>query len=370
MDNTGKIRTMVNGAAGRIGAAVTYEMITQSKNLDVVLLNEPLGIDALVQRYTTSDPVHGTFEWSVQKLSDNTISINGHTVVVTNERSLSGLPLKELDIEYAAECSGFYAADKNDPTRRPCDEFFQHGVKKVIQSYPAKADKTLVMGVNHREYNHARHHLISNGSCTTKALVQPLKVLVNEGISIDRLLMDTTHAATPSEKEIYPLLMDVDRANENGQKILEALRIATHKTGAAIASAEVLPELKGKMDGFAMRVPTRDGSFANLFFAASATYALDANNINDLFKRSVNDNRYKGRIAVIDDKEANSSDHIIGFKENSRIVLSKTRVFELPYNPGAGLRSHLVGIVSGYDNERAPPLDLVMVLDYMASKTR
>ncbi|MBI5148872.1 hypothetical protein HZA33_04275, partial [Candidatus Pacearchaeota archaeon] len=254
------------------------------------------------------------------------------------------------------ECSGFYGDDKKDKTKCLSQQFLDLGVEKVIMSYPAdSADITLVMGANQGIYDSAKHRLISNGSCTTKAMVAPLQLLMDQGIKVDALLMDTAHAAT------------------NSQNILESLnQIWTHKTGAAKSVGEVIPSLKGKMDGLAFRVPTTDGSFANMYFVATSDEDLTAESVNKMFREHYKDSKYMGRMGLFEEQDAGTTNDIIGRTENGVIILSKTKVFDLHMTPFTGdlsKKAYLVGLVSGYDNEAAPPKDQVLLTEYIANKS-
>ncbi|MFH1399895.1 MAG: glyceraldehyde 3-phosphate dehydrogenase NAD-binding domain-containing protein, partial [Nanoarchaeota archaeon] len=319
--------------------------------MTVTHLNDPVGVDKLIESLAGADPVHGTFDWDVEKVNDGTISIFGRHIRVTAEKSLANIPYKDMRIDIVEECSGFFGDDKKDPKVRLSDEFFKYGVKRVIQSYPANADATIIMGVNHETYDSVKHRLISNGSCTTKALAAPLRVLMDNGISVDSLLMDTVHAAT------------------NSQNILESLdQIWTHKTGAARATGLVIPSLQGRMDGISFRVPTSDGSFANLYAVVTYGGELTAKMVNGFFEAAVGNDAYQGRLAVFAGKDAGTKHHIVGNTANGVVVLDKTRVLPLGLKGEDGRNAYLLSVISGYDNERGPPMDQVLLTEYVAGK--
>ncbi len=346
-------RILVNGASGRIGRAVTYNLVKELDDegydtLQLVGLNDPVGIEKLVSNFQSHDPVHGKYDWGVKRSGDNEIELNGHKIKVYSEKSLANIPFAKDGVQIVEECSGFFGDDKKDPSSSLSREFLDYGVGTVIQSYPAKsADKTIIMGVNQAEYNPDQHRIISNGSCTTKALASPLQVLMDYGVNIHALLMDTVHAAT------------------NSQNILESLdNMSTHKTGAAQATGEVIPYLKGKMDGLSFRVPTSDGSFANIYFVATYDGSeFNAERVNGILKAFSSHPDYFGRVGLFEGKEASSKHDIVGRTENGIVILDKTRV--IPFGKG----DYLVGLVSGYDNEMGPPADQVLLTKYIADRT-
>ncbi|MEK6854810.1 MAG: glyceraldehyde 3-phosphate dehydrogenase NAD-binding domain-containing protein [Nanoarchaeota archaeon] len=345
------MKILINGTSGRIGRAVSYELI--KSDIIPAALNDPVGIEKIVDSLSGNDAVHGKFNWQINKINADEIEINGKKIKVYAEKSLDKIPFRDLGVSIVEECSGFYGNDKTSPDEIKAREFLSHGVEKVIMSYPATGAGvvTLVAGVNLEAYDSELYWGISNGSCTTKALVAPLQVLRDYGLKVQALLMDTVHAAT------------------NTQSILESLnQISTHKTGAAKATGEIIPELKGKMDGLSFRVPTLDGSFANLYFVAdSEKDNLSARDINQVLREESSNQKYMGRLAVFEGKEAGTSYDIVGRTENAIVILDKTRVLKLPYKTDSKT-SYLIGIVSGYDNERGPPRDQVLVTKHIIER--
>jgi glyceraldehyde 3-phosphate dehydrogenase len=356
-------RLLINGAAGRIGRGVTREvtnlMMARTNNRNgpyLIALNDLVSIDDLVEIYASRDPVHGIYDWRVEKISENTLTINGLPFRYTREKNISGV-LKDNGIEMVLECSGFFGDPKvKDPSIKlgPKDNlargFLDAGVRTVIQTYPAKtADINMIMGVNHEAYDSEKHKIISNASCTTKALSVPLQVLLDNGINVEVLSMDTTHAATAS------------------QKTLESVsQIVTHATGAAKATGLVIPSLKGKMAGMSYRVPTLDGSFANLYFVATSDDELTTERINDLIRKNVSNPKYEGRLGVFEGEDAGTFD-IVGRRENAVVIPSKTVVLPLSFAP-EGKKASLVTLISGYDNELGSSVDPVLLADYVARK--
>ena len=351
-------RVLINGAGGRIGRGVTYQLIKmlseEPTNLQLVALNEPAGLDAVVDSYTSRDAVHGVYDWKVKRGdSDITLTRNkaGFILPFFAEKEPSRIPFNGLGVHMVLECSGFYGDPKKMPGENGGRVFLNQGqVSRVIETYPAKtADASLIMGVNHESYNPSKHQIISNASCTTKALALPLQVLLDNDVGIDALSMDTTHAATAT------------------QKVLESLgQIVTHSTGAAKATGLVIPSLKGKMSGMSYRVPTLDGSFANLYFVATSAEELNAEKINGWMRNAVSDSKYAGRIAVFEGEDAGTFD-IVGRRENAVVIPSKTNVIPLPFAPN-GKKSYLVTLISGYDNELGSAVDPVLLANYVAGK--
>ncbi len=335
------MKILVNGAGGRIGKIVTYELPKlMRENIKLIAINEVKGIDKTVKNYREKDSVHGMLDWKVEQITQNCIDIDGKMVYFFAEKNPEKIPFKELGIDLVLECSGIYEDSKI---------FLQQGVKRVIQTYPTKtADAILVMGVNNKLYNPLDHFCISNASCTTKALALPLQVLLDNDVEINAISMDTTHAATSS------------------QSILESLnQIATHSTGATKALELVIPSLKNKMNGMAYRVPTVNGSFANLYIVASSGEELTSEKINRWIKNAVQNNNYVGRIGICEKEDAKTSD-IVGRKESAVIVLSKTNV--IPLNLSANeKRAYLVTLVSGYDNELGSAVDSILLANFISS---
>lgn len=349
----------INGIAGRIGKFAAYELVQLGEVIGAV--NDLASTDNIIASLSHKDGVHGSLDWEVKKISDKMITINGDEVRVYHEKDPADISWGK-EVVAVDECTGFFIE------REAAERHFigEGGLETVVISAPGKGDMNFyVMGVNHTDYQKGteKDKIISNASCTTKALAVPMKVLVNAGFEVYGVLMDTTHAATNTSKPL-------DFMATYGA--LDTIQSA--KTGAAIATGKVIPILDGLMDGFAMRVPTRDGSFANIYLVAEAK-GLSANNtevvayINSLFENAVLDPRYVGRIDVHGGGEISSPD-IIGNTASSVVSLSKTKVLgiPLPAQKELGNGVALIGFVSGYDNERGPAMDLAMLTQYAMNK--
>lgn len=347
----------INGISGRIGRLVAYELV--KLGVPIGAGNDLATTDEIVESLSHHDGVHGKFDWEVRKTGDNEIAINGKIIQITHERDPANIIWARestddwMYVSAVAECAGL--VDKAVAEKHFASNAGH--LEDVIISAPGKGEmKTLVMGINHTDYAKG-DRVTSNASCTTKALAVPLKVLMDAGITIYGVLMDTTHAATNTQKPL-------DFMAKYG--VLDV--IGSAKTGAAVATGQVIPTLEGKMDGFAMRVPTRDGSFVNAYLVAEGPN-LSKEYINEVFKAAVSNPAYLGRLDVHHGKEI-SSPEIIGNTASGVIALSKTKSMMLPFKWQVDENNQvaLVGFVSGYDNERGPAKDLAMLMKYVMDK--
>lgn len=348
----------INGAAGRIGKLNLYQLL-QLETEDIEAGHKPRAVvraindlaptDAIINSYRKRDQTHGNLGFRVEKLSEDRIEINGNKVMVFHKRNPAEIPWSEYGVRIVSECSGAFK------DRESAQTHLQGGAERVVISMPAKGvDGTFAMAVNHESYNPQEHYVISNASCTTKALAVPLKALMDNGIKMYAVLMDTTHAATNSQR-VLQFFDEYGALNE----------IQTAKTGAAIATSELIPALERKMDGYALRVPTTDGSFANIYFVAAGE-DISVGNLNRILKTASEDPSLLGRLDYFAGEEASSTD-IIGNTASSIIVASKTKVIHLPFSGENGMQLGLCGLCSGYDNELGPSRDLAMLLRYIAS---
>lgn len=261
------VRVAINGF-GRIGRQVLQAGI-HDPNIEWVAVNDLTDTRTLAHllRY---DSVHGKSPYSVE-YDDKNIIINGKTVKVFAEKDPSKLPWKELKIDVVVESTGFFT-DKEGASLH-----LKAGAKKVLISAPAKnPDITIVKGVNEHEYRKDKHHIISNASCTTNCLAPMVKVL-NDNFGVKRGFMVTAHAYTADQRLVDAPHKDLRRARS------AAVSIVPTTTGAAKAVAEVIPALKGKLDGFAWRVPVPDGSIVQ--FSAELQKPADVDKLNWLFKQ-------------------------------------------------------------------------------------
>jgi glyceraldehyde 3-phosphate dehydrogenase (phosphorylating) len=254
------IRVGINGF-GRIGRNFYRALLASGADVELVAAND-LTSNATLAHLLKYDSILGRLPYEV-KATEDEITVNGKSFKVFEERDPAKLPWRDLGADIVIESTGLFTdADK-------AKVHADNGAKKVIISAPAKGeDITLVMGVNHDKYDPAAHTIISNASCTTNCLAPMAKVL-HEAIGIQKGLMTTIHAYTQDQNLQDGPHKDLRRARA------AALNIVPTSTGAAKAIGLVLPELKGKLDGFALRVPIPTGSATDLTFTASRETSVD-----------------------------------------------------------------------------------------------
>ncbi|MEG3166804.1 type I glyceraldehyde-3-phosphate dehydrogenase [Sphingomonas sp. LB3N6] len=316
------VKVAINGF-GRIGRLVARAVLEQSNGvLELVAIND-LG-DAKSNAWLFKrDSVHGKYPGEVSA-EGNELVVDGKRIRVTAERDPANLPHAELGVDIVLECTGFFT------DKASCQKHLDAGAKKVLISAPGKnVDLTVVYGVNHDKLT-AEHTIVSNASCTTNCLAPVAKVL-NDAIGIERGLMTTIHAYTNDQKILDQIHPDLRRARA------AAMSMIPTTTGAARAVAEVLPELKGKLDGSAIRVPVPDVSLIDLTFTPS----------RDTTREEVN--------AVL--KAASESGPLVGVLDWSDEPLVS---IDLQHTPASStidsletavIDGKLVRVVSWYDNE-------------------
>jgi glyceraldehyde 3-phosphate dehydrogenase len=317
-----KVRIAINGF-GRIGRNVVRAIYESGrKDIDIVAINDlgPVETNAHLMRY---DSVHGRFPHSVEVVGDTIRIAGGDSFKVLAERDPSKLPWKELDIDIAMECTGIFTA------KEKASMHLTAGAKRVLVSAPADgADKTIVYGVNHDVLT-KDDLVVSNASCTTNCLSPVAKVL-HDAIGIEKGMMTTIHSYTGDQPTLDTMHKDLYRARA------AALSMIPTSTGAAKAVGLVLPELKGKLDGFAMRVPTPNVSVVDLKFIAKR--ATSVQEINDAIKAAAN-GPLKGILGYTTDK--NVSCDFNHDPHSSIFHMDQTKVMD----------GTLVSILSWYDNE-------------------
>jgi glyceraldehyde 3-phosphate dehydrogenase len=268
------------------------------------------------------DSVHGAFSGTVE-VDGNDLIINGKRIQVTAERDPANLPHGVNGVDIALECTGFFT------DRASCEKHIAAGAKKVLISAPGKGvDLTVVFGVNHDKLE-AGHTIVSNASCTTNCLAPFAKVL-NDAIGIERGLMTTVHAYTNDQKILDQIHEDPRRARAAGMSMIPTT------TGAARAVGEVLPELKGKLDGSAIRVPTPNVSVVDLTFQPGRDTTKEE--VNALLK-AASEGALKGVLGFSD--EPLVSIDYNGCANSSTIDSLETSVID----------GKLVRVLSWYDNE-------------------
>lgn len=277
------IRVGINGF-GRIGRNFFRAALEQDAELDIVAVNDLTSPETLAH-LLKYDSVTGRIGADVA-VSDGNLVVGGKTIKVLAERDPSNLPWGDLGVDVVIESTGFFT--KAEDAKKHLDA----GARKVLISAPGKgADRTIVMGVNDGEYNGETDNIISNASCTTNCL-GPLAKVIHEAFGIERGLMTTVHAYTADQNLQDGPHKDLRRARA------AALNIVPTSTGAAKAIGLVLPELDGKLDGFALRVPVPTGSVTDLTVTLSREASVEE--INDAYK-AASDGALKGILRYTDE---------------------------------------------------------------------
>src|SRR5438094_4930610 len=272
-------RIAINGF-GRIGRNILRAAIKRGAKLDVVHIND-IDKPTTLAHLFKYDSVHGIFDGTVEATED-AIVVNGKKIAVTAKRDPSELPHKQHGCEVVLECSGRFT------DRASAEKHIAAGAKKVIISAPAKGqDFTLAYGINHEKYDPAKHNIISNASCTTNCLAPVAKVLM-DSFGIERGLMTTIHSYTNDQRILDLPHEDLRRARA------AAINMIPSSTGAAKMIGEVIPELKGKLNGTSIRVPTPNVSIVDL--TAELTKKTTVDEINAAFK-SAAEGKLKGVLA-------------------------------------------------------------------------
>ena len=261
------LKVGINGF-GRIGRNFLRAAKQAGADIDIVGVNDLTSNETLAH-LLKYDSVHGRFDGTVE-VSDNGLVIDGDEMRVFSERNPGDLPWKDLGAEIVIESTGLFTA------REKASAHLEAGAQKVIISAPAKnEDVTIVMGVNQDKYDAASHHIISNASCTTNSVVPMAKVL-DEQFGIERGFMTTIHAYTTDQGTQDAPHSDLRRARA------AAVNIIPTTTGAAKAASLALPQLEGRLDGMAVRVPVPDGSLTDL--VCTLREDVTAEQVNDVFK--------------------------------------------------------------------------------------
>src|SRR3954470_18866205 len=315
------VKVAINGF-GRIGRNVLRAIVESGrKDIEVVAVNDlgPVETNAHLLRF---DSVHGRFPGEVTVEGDSLI-VDGHKIKVKAIRNPAELPHKELGVEIALECTGIFTS------KEKAKAHLDAGAKRVLVSAPADgADLTVVYGVNHDKLT-AEHLVVSNASCTTNCLA-PVAQVLDAAVGIERGFMTTIHSYTNDQPSLDQMHKDLYRGRA------AALSIIPTSTGAAKAVGLVLPELKGKLDGVSVRVPTPNVSLVDLKFCAKR--ATSVQEINDAIKTAAAGS-LKGILDVVHDKLVS-----VDFNHNpasSSFALDQTKVMDGTF----------VSVMTWYDNE-------------------
>ena len=332
------IRIGINGF-GRIGRNVLRAIGKSGKDIEVVAVND-LTDTATLAHLLKYDSVHGRFDGTVE-VDGDTLRVNGADIEVLTERDPAKLPWKKLGADIVLESTGIFTA------RDKAALHLDAGAQKVIISAPAKQeDLTIVYGINHDAYDPAKHHVLSNASCTTNCLVPVVKVLM-DNFGFERGFMTTIHSYTNDQRILDLPHKDLRRARA------AAMNIIPTSTGAARATALVIPEVKGKLDGVALRVPVCDVSVVDLSCIVSKSTTPDA--VNAAFRTAAS-GALAGVLAVSDEPLV-SSDYI-GDPHSSTVDSANTYVIE----------DTMVHVSSWYDNEMGYSTRCVDLIEHVGNQ--
>ena len=314
------IKVGINGF-GRIGRNIMRAAMGKG-GIDIVAVNDLTNAGTLAH-LLKYDSVLGNLDSEI-KATDEGISVDGEEFRVLAERDPGNLPWKELGVDLVIESTGLFT------NREKAELHLSAGAKKVIISAPAKGeDITLVMGVNDGEYDPNEHHVISNASCTTNSVV-PMSKVLRDSFGIDRALMTTIHAYTNDQSILDLPHKDLRRARA------AAVNIIPTSTGAAKATSLAIPELKGRMDGMAMRVPVPDGSVTDLVAILERDVTVDE--VNEAFRTAASDGPLAPYLRYTEDPIVSSD--IVGDPHSC--------IFDAQSTMAMG---NLVKVVGWYDNE-------------------
>ena len=332
------LRFAINGF-GRIGRCILRAALERQEDLEIVLINDidsPKTLAHLLQY----DSVHGTF---FQKVShtENSIRVGNREIRVTAERDPSKLPHKELGVDVVLECTGHFA-DKESASAH-----IKAGAKRVLVSAPAKGvDLTIAYGINHTKYDPQKHFIMSNASCTTNCLTPVVKTLM-DSFGLEHGLMTTIHSYTNDQRILDLPHKDLRRARA------AALSMIPTTTGAAKSVAEVIPELKGKLNGISIRVPTPNVSLVD--FTATLSQTATVESINAAFKKAA-EGSLKGVLEYSDTEtvsvDFNGNPHSAIFDSTSTFVIG----------------DKMAKVFAWYDNEWGFSNRMIDVAKYIGSK--
>jgi glyceraldehyde 3-phosphate dehydrogenase len=314
------IRVGINGF-GRIGRNYFRALLEQGADIEIVAVND-LGDTATTAHLLKYDTILGRLKAEVTHTAD-TITVDGHTIKVLSERNPADIPWGELGVDIVIESTGIFTK------KADAEKHIAGGAKKVLISAPAKnEDITIVMGVNQDKYDAANHHVISNASCTTNCVAPMAKVLL-ENFGIVKGLMTTVHAYTNDQRILDFPHSDLRRARAAAENIIPTT------TGAAKATALVIPELAGKLDGIAMRVPVPTGSVTDLVIELEREVTKDE--VNTAFQKAA-EGQLKGIVDYTEDPIVSSD--IVNWPASCTFDSSLTMV-----------QGKNVKVIGWYDNE-------------------
>ncbi len=328
------LKVAINGF-GRIGRMV-FRAGHKNDSIEFVAIND-LTEPSTLAHLLKYDSVHGVLDADISS-TDHSLIVDGREIEIFKEKEPASLGWGETGVETVMECTGLFRE------RDKAAAHLKAGAKKVIISAPAKGpDVTIVMGVNHKDYDPGNHHIISNASCTTNCLAPPCKVLL-DNFGIKKGLMTTTHAYTGDQRLLDFPHKDLRRARAAGVSMIPTT------TGAAQAVSLVLPELKGKLNGMAIRVPTPNVSVVDL--VAQLDKSATADEVNTAMRQAA-ENELKGILAYCDEP-------LVSIDFNGSSVSS---TIDAPSTMAIG---DMVKVLAWYDNEFGYANRMVDLAIYMA----
>jgi glyceraldehyde 3-phosphate dehydrogenase len=331
------VKVGINGF-GRIGRNFLRAAKGRGAALEFVAVNDITDPPTLAH-LLKYDSVLGRYDGTVEPHQDGLL-VDGDVLKVTSERDPANLPWKELGAEIVIESTGLFT------DREKAEKHIEAGAQKVIISAPAKGeDITIVMGVNDTDYQPATHNIISNASCTTNCVV-PMAKILDDTFGIERGLMTTVHAYTNDQNLLDLPHKDLRRARA------AAINVVPASTGAAKATSLALPQLKGKLDGFAMRVPVPDGSVTDLVCVVGRETSVEE--VNQAFEAASKSPALKGRLVYTADPIVSSD--IVGSSASCTFDSLLTMVI-----------GDMVKIVGWYDNEWGYSNRLVDLVELVGS---
>ena len=334
-----KARVAINGF-GRIGRQFLKASLERHPEVEIVALND-LADPKMNAHLFKHDSNYGKYPGDVSATADSLV-VDGRTIKVLQERDPAKLPWKQLEVDIVVESTGFFT----DATKAKAH--LDAGAKYVIISAPAKnEDKTIVLGVNEKEFDPEKHHIISNASCTTNGLAPVAKVL-NDEFGIEKGFLTTIHSKTLSQRLLDTVAGDPRDARAASENIVPS------ETGAARAGALVIPELKGRFTGMAFRVPTPTVSVVD--FTATLKREVTKDEVNAAFKRA-SEGPLKGIMDYTEEPLVSSD---LKGDAHSTIVSAMDTV----------VLGNMVKIISWYDNEWGYACRLADITEFVASKMR
>ncbi|WP_164002407.1 type I glyceraldehyde-3-phosphate dehydrogenase [Pyxidicoccus caerfyrddinensis] len=331
-------RIAINGF-GRIGRCILRAALSRKEDLEIVAIND-LDKPAALAHLFKYDSVHRTWPGTV-KSTEKGIVVDGKEIAVTAEKDPTALPWKGMNVDVVLECTGRFTA------RDGAEKHLKAGAKKVIISAPAKGpDLTIAYGINHNEYDPAKHHVISNASCTTNCLAPLAKVLV-DNFGVEKGLMTTVHSYTNDQRILDLTHDDMRRARA------AALSMIPTSTGAAKAIGEVIPQLKGKMHGISVRVPTPNVSLVDL--TVNTTKNVTAEAVIEAYRKA-SEGSLKGILQFSDEQTVS-----VDYNGNPHsAIFDSTNCFVMGDN--------MLKVMAWYDNEWGFSNRMVDTAKFLVSK--